>query len=43
MSVYTMGNLRIIDLTKYIDRHGKQKMRLMRFNTGGPYRISTPT
>lgn len=37
MSVYTMGNLRVIDLTKYIDPDTEsRRCRLMRFNTGGP-------
>lgn len=37
MSVYRMGNLRIIDLTKYLDPAKEdRRCHLFRFNTGGP-------
>ena len=35
--VYTMGNLRIVDLTKTLDpKTETRRCHLYRFNTGGP-------
>ena len=37
MSIYQMGNLRVIDLTKPLDpRTETRRCHLFRFNTGGP-------